>query len=73
MSNEQDDVQDMVDDIVHEVAHSLQEVHALELFSDDKIENEFIGKRNRLYSILSSFGKLASNDINLLPIGTLSS
>ena len=58
VTNEQDDVDDMVDDIVHEVAHSLQEVFSLDLFSDDKVENEFIGKRTRLKHILDSEGLL---------------
>ena len=40
-------------DIVHEVGHSLEEEFGLELYGDGLLANEFLGKRNRLYSLLS--------------------
>jgi len=46
---------DMVENFVHEVAHSLEALHGLELYSKD-LRDEFLGKRNRLYHILSSEG-----------------
>ena len=52
LTNEQEDEQDMVDDIIHETAHLLEETYGNEIYSDDKIEVEFLGKRKRLERIL---------------------
>ncbi len=52
VSNIQDDVDDMVDDIVHEYAHSLEEPYGMQLYSDNKIKNEFLNKRRYLHNLL---------------------
>ena len=52
LTNEQEDEQDMVDEIIHETAHLLEEAYGNEIYSDDKIEVEFLGKRKRLERIL---------------------
>jgi len=52
ISNIQDDFMDMYDDIVHEVSHSLEEPHGYFIYSDKKIENEFLRKRKHLHDIL---------------------
>ena len=52
VTNEQDDEDDMIDDIVHEMAHALEEVRGGEIYGDDKVELEFLGKRKRLYNTL---------------------
>jgi hypothetical protein len=49
LSNEHLTVEDIVDDIVHEVAHSVEEFRSRELYSDKKIENEFLEKRKKLW------------------------
>ena len=54
VTNAQDDVEDMLDDIVHEVAHSLEEVYSAEIYADQDVESEFLGKRIRLQAILKS-------------------
>ena len=46
---------DMVENFVHEVAHSLEALHGLELYSKD-LRDEFLGKRTRLYHLLSAEG-----------------
>jgi hypothetical protein len=56
VTNEQDSIEDMCDDIVHEIAHSLEEVHKEMIYSDGKIEKEFLDKRKQLYSVLKSEG-----------------
>ena len=44
----------MVDDIIHEIAHAVEEIAGSEIYGDDKIEIEFLGKRKRLESILKN-------------------
>ena len=47
--------EDMLENFVHEVAHSLEEDYGMNLYTDD-LRNEFIGKRQRLYHLLSAEG-----------------
>ena len=54
ITNDQDDEEDMVDDIIHEIAHAVEEIAGSEIYGDDKIEIEFLGKRKRLESILKN-------------------
>ena len=51
ITNTQDNENDMIDDIVHEIAHAVEEMAYNEIYDDERIMNEFIGKRKRLYSI----------------------
>lgn len=48
----QDNEEDLIDDIVHELAHSIEEMYGSEIYSDSKLENEFLRKRMRLYNNL---------------------
>ena len=52
VSNQQDDEDDLIDDIVHETAHAVEESDPGFLYSDGKIEVEFLGKRKRLFHLL---------------------
>ena len=54
ITSDQYDEDDMIDDIVHEIAHAVEELAYEEIYADDKIEIEFLGKRKRLQSILRS-------------------
>ena len=56
VSNIQDDNFDMMDDIVHELGHSVEQSHYQEIYGDGTIEEEFLGKRNRLADLLKSYG-----------------
>ena len=56
LSNEQDNTEDMIDDIVHEIAHAVEEAEGLEMYSDNEIEREFLGKRQRLHDLLKAEG-----------------
>tara|TARA_R110000824_G_scaffold65542_1_gene170613 strand:+ start:58 stop:711 length:654 start_codon:yes stop_codon:yes gene_type:complete len=40
---------------VHEIAHSLEEAYP-QIYEDETIETEFLGKRKKLYEILSAHG-----------------
>jgi hypothetical protein len=55
ISNEQDDEYDMVDDIVHEISHAAEEKYQPEIYGDDKLKEEFLNKRKKLYEILKSY------------------
>ena len=61
ITNAQDDEADMIDDIVHEIAHSVEEFAGQDIYGDKKVENEFIGKREKLFYILREEGF----DVNL--------
>ena len=54
VTNEQDDEDDLIDDIIHEIAHAVHDKYPMEIFSDGKIESEFISKRERLFHLLSA-------------------
>lgn len=53
--NVQDSAMDMADDIVHEIAHAVEERFYDEIYADGRVENEFLGKREKLYQILSAY------------------
>ena len=55
ISNDQDDEYDMVDDIVHEISHAAEEKYQPEIYGDDKLKEEFLNKRKKLYEILKSY------------------
>jgi len=56
ITNEQSDEDDMIDDIVHEMAHACEETYFSLIYSDGTIQDEFVGKRKRLYEILKVEG-----------------
>jgi hypothetical protein len=56
VSNNQDDENDMIDDVVHEVAHAVEEQHGEQIYGDSSVQNEFLGKRERLYHLLEQEG-----------------
>lgn len=56
VTNEQNSEKDIFDDIIHEVAHSLEEPYYLDIYGDDKLELEYLGKKQRLLDILRSNG-----------------
>lgn len=54
VTNIQDDDKDMIDDIIHEIAHSVEDVYGYVIYDDARLNNEFLGKRKRLFSDLKS-------------------
>ena len=54
LTNLQDNNMDMIDDIVHEIAHSVEEQNYHTIYGDNLLKKEFLGKRQRLYYILST-------------------
>ena len=53
--NVQDNAADMADDIVHELAHSLEIPYRDLIYGDGKLEQEFLGKRQRLFDLLKAY------------------
>lgn len=54
LTNNQDDDKDMIDDIIHEIAHSVEDVYGHMIYDDPLLNNEFLGKRKRLYADLEA-------------------
>jgi hypothetical protein len=46
---------DMIENFIHEVAHSFNERYGWQIY-DDALKQEFLGKRGRLYSLLTAEG-----------------
>ena len=53
--NVQDNAMDMADDVVHEIAHAVEEKYYEHIYGDGRVENEFLGKREKLYQILNAY------------------
>lgn len=56
LSNKHTTTEDIVDDIIHEVAHSVEEIYGQKIYSDGKIEKEFLLKRKMLWQKLKQAG-----------------
>ena len=56
ISNLQDDEADILDDLIHELSHGVEEQYGYQIYSDQKIYNEFLNKRMHLYKILWEMG-----------------
>ena len=56
ISNEQDNEVDMLDDIIHEIAHAVEEQYREDIYFDNAVQKEFLGKRERLYHLLKQEG-----------------
>jgi len=47
---------DYIENIIHETAHAIEAQRGLEIYGDRRIEQEFLGKRERLASTIKSHG-----------------
>jgi hypothetical protein len=56
ITNEQDNDDDFVDDVVHEIAHLVEQTYGNQIYDDDRIALEFLGKRQRLFYLLKGEG-----------------
>ena len=61
-TNQQRNEDDMINDIIHELSHANEETYAALIYTDGKIENEFLGKRKKLLDILKAEGYNVSID-----------
>jgi len=58
VTNDQDDEADMIDDMIHELAHAAEDLYSMEIYSDNKIQAEFLGKRRMLKNMIDKYGYL---------------
>jgi ribosome-binding ATPase YchF (GTP1/OBG family) len=56
ITNKQGNEKGMVQDFVHEIAHMIEQNNSSQIYSDRKLENEFLKKRRQLESVLSTNG-----------------
>jgi len=56
ITNEQDDMKDMIDDIIHEIAHAVEKRYQAFLYTDEKIKNEFLRKREAMRRMMKYEG-----------------
>lgn len=56
ITNKQSNNEDMIDDIFHEIAHACEESYFSLIYSDGKIQDEFVAKRKKLFDILTQEG-----------------
>ena len=56
VSNIQDDAEDLLNDLVHEISHSVESKYGYEIYSDEKIKDEFLRKRKHLHDIVWKMG-----------------
>tara|TARA_Y100000114_G_scaffold70006_1_gene64083 strand:+ start:1718 stop:2419 length:702 start_codon:yes stop_codon:yes gene_type:complete len=56
ITNTLNDNLDYIENIVHENAHAIEERDGLQIYGDQKIQNEFLGKRKRLFHNIKSAG-----------------
>ena len=56
ITNEQETEDDFIDDLVHEMAHLVEKTYAVDLYGDQKVAREFLGKRQKLFYLLKEEG-----------------
>ena len=56
VSNIQDSAEDLLDDLIHEISHSVESKLGYEIYSDEKIKNEFLRKRQHLHDVVWKMG-----------------
>jgi hypothetical protein len=54
VTNEQTDEEDMIDDITHEISHSIEDFAGDEIYGDNLVKYEFLGKRKKLFHLLKN-------------------
>lgn len=56
ITNDQISEENMLDDMVHEIAHSIEELANFSMYSDDKVNREFLAKRIKLKNLILMAG-----------------
>tara|TARA_Y100000310_G_scaffold249890_1_gene256033 strand:+ start:366 stop:1049 length:684 start_codon:yes stop_codon:yes gene_type:complete len=56
ITNEEPTTHDMLENVIHEIAHSIELTYGSQIYSDNKLRNEFLGKREKLKDILDAHG-----------------
>jgi len=66
LTNEQDSDKDMIDDIIHEIAHSIEHLYGEIIYDDGSVAREFLSKRKRLFTDLTSYGYNPTEDLQVM-------
>ena len=56
ITNKEPTTHDMLENVIHEIAHSIESAHGTQIYGDNKLQNEFLGKREKLKAILDAHG-----------------
>ena len=64
VTNDQKDSDDLFDDIIHEISHSVEATHGSVLFSDGKMAEEYLGKKQRLLDLLAADGHMVPPELS---------
>jgi len=56
ITNREPTTHDMLENVIHEIAHSIELEYQSEIYNNNELRNEFLGKRKRLQSILDAEG-----------------
>ena len=63
VTNDQPSEEQIFEDIVHEVAHAVEKMFEVEIYSDDSVEKEYLGKKKRFLDLLDANGFKVPNRI----------
>ncbi len=63
ITNEQPSGEQLFEDIVHEVAHAVEKSYEYEIYGDDSVEKEYLGKKKRFLDLLQANGIKVPNRI----------
>jgi len=64
ITNDMVTVDDYVESIIHETAHSIEQARGFEIYGDQKVQEEFLGKRMALKRILDANGYNVNADFD---------
>ena len=56
ITNKEPTTHDILENVIHEIAHSIESTYGIQIYSDNKLQNEFLGKREKLKAILDAQG-----------------
>jgi len=56
ITNKEPTTHDILENVIHEIAHSIESTYGTQIYSDNKLQNEFLGKREKLKAILDAQG-----------------
>ena len=63
VTNDQPSEDQLFEDIIHEVAHAVEKSYEYEIYGDDLVEKEYLGKKKRFLDLLQSSGIKVPNRI----------
>lgn len=62
-TNEQPSEEQLFEDIIHEIAHAVEKSYEYDIYGDDSVEKEYLGKKKRFLDLLQANGIRVPNRI----------